>query len=907
MEDFDEILAGNVYSLISKMDDDEAEMFTRVFADEVYEELVSGNQRLIEKTNRRIELEALQAAETVCKSLIAEGHDAEAIAVAVGARSGISKSEGKLYPISKASSNDPYKRNPLGQFAARDTLGSRGRSEWSRGTGKVERVQPVKLVNQAVRGARHLGETEARGYNFMAGGQEGMQRFGNAANDSMFTLNQNANRKYERPETSNMDRTWNTMSEAGELAQGLGAAGTVAGVPGASTVMYAGAGANLAGQIAPHGERLVGPAIRRAKYRYQGVERKLDKDLMKKVAERQKRVLASRLHGRPQNEQSKVLANISNGRADAAKYLNSDSREMAAIQGAVDYLRDRIPKASRNNLRLGSGKVAPSEGIIIAPDGELLHQSVGVAEDHYLPFSHGNLKDLKAGTYVRTRTMGGPTSEDLRTGLQTGLKTMIVISSSGIFQVDFDDDFDGRARGTGRAKEMVDRYEKILDAVQSKQIEKKPFSPWERAELETEAEEKTLKQIQESPFSYSDEDQDKLFEQNLKAITDKAKKRPRMSKQEMDEIDRIASQGFGERELQTEQGQRQLRTAKRAVYNRFVKEKGERVYQLNGQGYQDALETLQDEFPYFIQVQELIKNDDDEFAQLGMETTDAGYVKPRFLHPEREQHGYFGARIDGPGEGGTKRAGDRTQYQNWRYNKDANPNAERKGEEQAGVSEPKGAASVESQKQQLRNAIPAGTIEGLSDGAALYTGLLVQGQSPEEIKSNRAAYQNLFRFQEADAAARRNLATDMPFVRKLAGEIKQVAARVNGIPEAYGPKFVDDLLANPNLEDRIYQASPVLPPKFTAEKATMYMGDPQIKQRVNQLWDRYKGMPKDQVDADIHAMSNEARAKARSGSGSGAAVDVIAYELFRNRLDQGLAPDAVDVEGIPDFRRQIGN
>ena len=839
-DNFDETIADNMFRMVSDMEPDEAEMFVRSFADDVYDTLVEKNQRYIVKKNAQIALEVTDQADRVCKSLISQGRDEEAIAVAIGVASGlteIKKSGGR-----SAEDRKKYKRGPRGQFATSDTLGGGTtnkkvsrvqrvkpvsyedeRNSRRKEVKRVQRVEPlnnksrqkdlldeyraqgasaeeIRIAREDMRGKKSADakasskdqvlhdikskksdlknkdnslkiapkhETNERlemGYlsrEDLKGNKSRDANFGNGTRtnlsqdsastksapagtaweglddgkghrtDRQFTRDvddfyrlqnpgmkealkdypafaaekvsegfKNAASATERgfkaehaflnslqsngdinldwkgagkhlesafkpgemptgAEMSNMDRTWNTMQDAGRMASGIGNAATAVGIPGGSTVAIAGQAANLAGNLGPNAERIVGPSVRRAKYRNQGTERPVDKDVRIAVRQSERAVLRDVMERLPRNRQMEILTAVQQKHQPVSNFIPAEDALEATKRGALDYLRTRVPDARRNSLREGSGKFAPSEGLIIDKEGKVVTQSMGVAEDHYIPFSAKNQKKLEGGSYVRTRTIGGPTTEDIRTALTTGVKSFTVVSHSGVFEVEFDQDM--RKANKGRAKQMVERYGKLLDAVQSEQVKKSPLTAMERAELDEIAEQK----LRQYPWEPTAEERAAM----RKKVYEEAMSRPSLSKEELIEVHREAAKDFDPRELQTEQGQLRFKKMVQQIGNRKLEDKDERFYRLNGKGYQSALKTLEDEFPYFITVKEH-RVEDEALSNFGMETTDSGYVKPRFLHPEKEKHGYFGAGIDAPRAlGGSKRSGDTTEYQNARYNR----------------------------------------------------------------------------------------------------------------------------------------------------------------------------------------------------------------------------------------------
>ena len=793
-DNFDETIADNMFRMVSDMEPDEAEMFVRSFADDVYDTLVEKNQRYIVKKNAQIALEVTDQADRVCKSLISQGRDEEAIAVAIGVASGLTEikkydpnqergDDGRWKPKNKenaprkgrkkVSPVAPVKRvasperveevkrvsraqligdvrsvkgwdykpksgaNKLDiaddleqalldkEDSPENTVGrSRGQSQRAqragildsstlrtnklrdnterRGTGthterhidhlsnqetifgdentKKEKRDFERLNNPGMKetlkdypafaaekvseGFKNAASATERGFKAEHAFLNSLQSNGDINLDWKGAGKQleSAFKPGEMPtgaEMSNMDRTWNTMQDAGRMASGIGNAATAVGIPGGSTVAIAGQAAHLAGNLGPNAERIVGPSVRRAKYRNQGTERPVDKDVRAAVRQSERAVLRDVMERLPRNRQMEILTAVQQKHQPVSNFIPAEDALEATKRGSLDYLRTRVPDARRNSLREGSGKFAPSEGLIIDKEGKVVTQSMGVAEDHYIPFSAKNQKKLEGGSYVRTRTIGGPTTEDIRTALTTGVKSFTVVSHSGVFEVEFDQDM--RKANKGRAKQMVERYGKLLDAVQSEQVKKSPLTAMERAELDEIAEQK----LRQYPWEPTAEERTAM----RKKVYEEAMSRPSLTKEELIEVHREAAKDFDPRELETEQGQLKFKKMVHQIGNRKLEEKGERFYRLNGKGYQSALKTLEDEFPYFITVKEH-RVEDEALSNLGMDTTDSGYVKPRFLHPEKEKHGYFGAGIDAPRAlGGSKRSGDTTEYQNARYNR----------------------------------------------------------------------------------------------------------------------------------------------------------------------------------------------------------------------------------------------
>lgn len=827
-----------VYDLISKMDDDEAEVFTTLFANEVYDELIRKNQRLIKSHNARVAQEAIDRAERIAKNYEDEGSFEIADAVRYGVYEYISKATGKF-------DENKHNRHPAGsgkggRFAPKD--------QGKAGGSKVKPVAPVKPVKEV---------TPFTAANALVAGR----------NVNQHLIDANA----ERPvgENSTTDRTFSSIGTAGALASGLGTVAGGFGVPGASSVKMAGEAAKLASDLGPNAEKLVGPSVRRAKYRTQGVERKIDPQLTKLTRVNLESAKMGVLDEMSPRKKAEVKLAIARGEKNLDQYLDQSTRESTNVQAATQYLYGRLPDLRNNTLRAKSGKIAPSEGVIIDADGKIAHQSVGIAEDHYLPFSSKNLKSLKGGSYVRTRTLGGPTAEDLRTGLQTGARTMIVASHSGIFRVDFDDDFVGNARKSSRAKQMVDRYEKLLDAVQSKQVERQPLSAVERMDIEDEVD----REMQLAGGLYNDRDRQQMIQDKVK----EAISRPRLTREEEKEISERARSGFSEAELSTDQAQRQIKRIERGMRNAMLERKGERMYRLNGRGYHDALRTLEDEFPYFLNVQDLVQPDDTP----GMNQEDTGYVKARFLHPEAEQHGYYGEGIAGAGS--SKRRGDRTEYQNYRYNAQHYGEGSTTGsstkdstDRRSDTSRHEGAGSSDyKQKQQQRKTtelsgayLPPNATSIMDNGVGAIRQIEligISGASPEMTKRALDAVPTLRRWSNEDAMSpseKMEYLTDPVKAETLWNEVSNLSSIADSpdiarMKDILRPKMTPEVLSQ--------QGSPALPYRIDDSIRNQILSDPETKRRYEEALAR-DTRDKSTANREIRNFSIKDRAKYENAS-----------------------------------------
>jgi hypothetical protein len=149
-------------------------------------------------------------------------------------------------------------------------------------------------------------------------------------------------------------------------------------------------------------------------------------------------------------------------RASPRAFVDQFTRDMA-----VTSLINEVPSDKRAVL-LGqlAGYGVPSSGMIIRSDGQSKEMYRGTGDDHYLPFSAKALPELRDGQYVRTRTLGGLTPEDITTLVTSGGRRATVLSGSGLFSVELRPDvsLEGRMKSPEVAA-MGERYERILDQV----------------------------------------------------------------------------------------------------------------------------------------------------------------------------------------------------------------------------------------------------------------------------------------------------------------------------------------------------------------------------------------------------------------------------------------------------------
>lgn len=408
----------------------------------------------------------------------------------------------------------------------------------------------------------------------------------------------------------------------------------------------------FAGEMGPEAEKVIGPAARRTAYRYRGTERMPDETMYK-------------LHDR-------VLDNESRRLGIGSQSITPEIRMATAEDAAKAYLVRRLPSKQLSKLQMESGKLPPSEGVIINADGDIVTQAVGYNEDHYLPFNLKNLKGLQGGSYVRTRSTGGLTSEDIYTGLIAGARSVTVVSRTGVFTLDFNDDLRGGRRYSDKARQMVGQYARILDSVGSGKVARRGLEPAERAQIREEVEDeyKTLGYTAEE-IETEIRQREKAYQSGIRFTKDEIEEVDARAKQLADEWTPLGSRSSmgGERTdaINAKPDKVPVNDAARFRYFRselmdgLMDEKEARMYQLDADGYSDAMKALQEQFPYFIANVDMKKLPDRSGQPAKRTERDTGYVRPNYNRPKAVRAGYFDEEIEGRG----KYSAADTNYQNW--------------------------------------------------------------------------------------------------------------------------------------------------------------------------------------------------------------------------------------------------
>jgi hypothetical protein len=447
-------------------------------------------------------------------------------------------------------------------------------------------------------------------------------------------------------------QAFNRLQSTGNFMNQVGAPG--------SKVQLAGKFAEIVGEFGPEAERVLGPSARKTAYRYRGTEKAPDKQLISAYGreiqqvkryglkeeeaepvgfgtQRQpqrgdmiaqgRRVTGAKERRLPAGE-GRAVGQIAQGEAALAAREPTWAERGQGSALVARYLEQKLPDKHLYRLHLAAGNTPPSEGVIINSQGQLAVQAVGYGDDHYLPFNLKNLKALKGGEYIRNRSVGGLTSEDIYTGLISGARRVTVVSRSGTFTMEFHEDFRGGRRHNDKARRMTRRYENLLDAVQSGQVDRQQVPKRWRDAIE-----------QEVKDEYGDVPRSVIRDERDHRIKE-FKENPDIEGRDLDTAETMITD-FSARATEAEAKQ-----FRREVMNELHNMKEVR-FRLNGIGYEAALTSLKEQFPYYIKSGESRVTRDEELLEFEM---DEGYVEPGRNRPTKARANLYGTK-DNPGTG----------------------------------------------------------------------------------------------------------------------------------------------------------------------------------------------------------------------------------------------------------------
>lgn len=440
-----------------------------------------------------------------------------------------------------------------------------------------------------------------------------------------------------QPDQSRLSRFFNRLGAGGDV---------LAQVSGQEKL---GQSIAFVGSVGPQAEQALGPYAQRAAYRYRGTEQTPNAQLLGQF---RNIAVMEASGGLTATEGVKNLTPVEGFIAgNARRDLGPDSMAMAVrADVASAELARTLPKDPMlARLSELSGQVLPSQGILINADGKVQAQSVGFTDDHYLPFDLKNLGALRGGQYVRTRQSGGLTGEDIYAAVTMGARQVQVISPSGVFTLEMAPDFRGARGNSDKARGMYDRYLKILDAVENSDQYLMDISPKDKAKIKDDV----------RSLGYKGDEYDAEVETR---ITD-----ARRAASSVTEDDEKAAHAKVMAEMGlTDDAQITANGATARAFEENFDDEIERIrslkankLRLNGEGYDMALRTLQQQYPAFIRrVQYRSLN---EFVNEGgpalkgalpkgrQYSTDSGYAKPGSLRAQSVRGGFYDRGPVNPG------------------------------------------------------------------------------------------------------------------------------------------------------------------------------------------------------------------------------------------------------------------
>lgn len=647
-------------------------------------------------------------------------------------------------------------------------------------------------------------------------------------------------------QTSRFQEQWNSRDDRDlgsneRTYRRIGAGAELLGHLPSDKAKLAGLAGEFVGSYGPEAEKVVGPHMRRTAYRYRGTERTPDRNLIE--AQRDSAMKVARNYG------------VDSRSADFTPGMRTQASQMAA----VGYLESRLPKKSLSELQRKSGRIPPSEGVIINGDGKIITQAIGHADDHYLPFNLKNLKGLQGGHYVRSRSSGGLTTEDIYTGLVSGARSVTVVSRSGVFTMEFEDDFRGTRRYNDKAAKMVDRYAKTLDAVKSEQVAVAGRGP----SLEDKA------QIRDEVESEMGDWADRgTIEDEVKRRLDDLKTSNLPTKSELQAIDaKVADIPEG----------RERKMARSELIDNLMEQKASSKYRLDGEGYEVALQALKEQYPYYIADVKAIyyKNGAPDDPRFKSRETDAGYVKPKHIRPHAALEGYYDTSIRGENKasqalkGTGKINADQTHYQNWAYNpQNRKPAAEPEGEAQTQAAPAQNKPSSAAQKIN-ENRVMGASLNAQKDAVKQ----LVQIYGPAASDKDGVAYPDVLEAKKKldndgilnlSQTQMNKLMADLQQMHELAGQAKEgpfAAMHSQAEPYFQAHARAHAMLNGSEFERNLRAANPMVSPKEPHVFEEIKPG--RSKSEYDALAKRYeqqarlddRGLSADSTDAELRSYS----------------------------------------------------
>jgi hypothetical protein len=550
--------------------------------------------------------------------------------------------------------------------------------------------------------------------------------------------------------------------EQGKLASLFGRFQSGADVLDATGHDKMGAMARFAGTYGPEAEKVLDPRVRQTAYRYRGTEKEPDILLMRQMNSPQMNHVEAAAreggHGvvsdtimaggnRPGATppvEGSVRHNIERANREGEPLTEDQLNMRVRSDVAAMHLMKTIPMDRMiGELSQKAGAILPSQGVLIDADGDVVSQAVGVGDDTYLPFDFTNMKrSMRGGQYVRTRQQGGLTGEDIAAAVGNGARMATVVSSSGVHSIEFDPNLRGARGGSDKARSMYRRYLQILDAVENSGMYTQDIDPREKAKLRSQAAEITGSREGEA------------FKNTYKKLeADARASASDLSEEEMDglmtQAEKLVAEEGGARNLSPERLKRRTDDVYSELEAKATSEKASKL-RLNAQGYQVALETLQQQFPYFIRnvsYEPLAgKGGDPGFldsrGQQGtsgalrqrLGATDQGYMRPGGIRASSVRGGFYAT--DKPKMGAEGTTGMKEAVRGERFNEEQEAKKPKEGAPGAtpGASGPPGEPGAPGGAPGL-NGPTGGPQGGLAQSVARLAGVasLERDQSMNEL------------------------------------------------------------------------------------------------------------------------------------------------------------------------------
>ena len=477
-------------------------------------------------------------------------------------------------------------------------------------------------------------------------------------------------RKLSIPQVKGMPKPLNdpTSSGTSRNMQRLGqAAGALqnSGVVEAANLVSPGAAAGVAGGLqaaqfvgdyGPMADRVMGPGVRRAFYRFSGKEKRPEQAMVNTMRA-DVRGAAS-----PQEARDAIFVPRMETKVTSEGY-----EDVPVPSKTMRFWQKKLPDVELLNLHTSSGATPPSEGVILDKNGKAVAMSVGSHDDHYLPFNLKRMNRAKGGEYIRTRSLGGLTSEDIDGGIIGGTKGVTVVSHSGIFTMQFSPSGKGSLSKARRVK-MRKRYEQLVDSLASKKVNVGQVPKDRRNEIQAQVERQMpgttagvvkqrkakvselLRQEQENPQPSAErkaEWTEEFLRQQGEDWTDKGGEE--LGVDQLREEVRSQARRRSDKTLRTDE---EIITEMGASdkYEKFMRQKeGEYSTALgplrtNGAGYYKAMQALKEQFPYDIAEVNWTPPDS---TSVGSGATDPGYVKAKHNRPDKVLTGFWDSEIEG--------------------------------------------------------------------------------------------------------------------------------------------------------------------------------------------------------------------------------------------------------------------